>query len=72
MTTGTTLILRDPRFAPAPAPAPATQYLRFNVKLDKETSTYTLGIRDVQETDGAIYQCQVQQQRKDMQQEQRQ
>jgi len=32
---------------------------RFNVDLDKTTSTYTLRIRDIQETDGAIYQCQV-------------
>ena len=41
---GTTLILTDPRF---------------NVELDKQTSTYTLRIEDIQETDGAIYQCQV-------------
>ena len=41
---GTTLILTDPRF---------------NVDLDKSTSTYTLRIEDIQETDGATYQCQV-------------
>ena len=33
---------------------------RFNVELDKETSTFILRIRDIQETDGATYQCQVQ------------
>merc|ERR1712106_760367 len=44
ITTGTTLILKDPRF---------------HIKHVKETSTYTLRIRDVQETDGSIYQCQV-------------
>jgi len=44
ITTGTTLILKDPRF---------------NVDFDKQTSTYTLRINDVQETDGATYQCQV-------------
>lgn len=44
ITTGTTLILKDPRF---------------HIKHVKETSTYTLRIRDVQETDGATYQCQV-------------
>lgn len=44
ITSGTTLILTDPRF---------------NVDLDKQTSTYTLRIEDIQETDGAIYQCQV-------------
>jgi len=44
VTVGTTLILKDPRF---------------NIDLDKETSTYTLRISDVQETDGSIYQCQV-------------
>jgi len=44
ITTGTTLILTDPRFS---------------VDFDKETSTYTLKINDIQETDGAIYQCQV-------------
>ncbi len=32
---------------------------RFRVELDKATSTYTLRIEDIQETDGAIYQCQV-------------
>ena len=32
---------------------------RFNVELDKETSTFILRIRDIQETDGATYQCQV-------------
>ena len=32
---------------------------RFNVDLDKSTSTYTLRIEDIQETDGATYQCQV-------------
>merc|ERR1712241_735674 len=41
---GTTLILTDPRF---------------NIDLDKSTSTYTLRIEDIQETDGANYQCQV-------------
>jgi len=44
VTTGTTLILRDPRF---------------HIDLDKSTSTYTLRISDIQETDGATYQCQV-------------
>jgi len=44
ITTGTRLILTDPRF---------------NVELDKETSTFILRIRDIQETDGATYQCQV-------------
>lgn len=44
ITTGTTLILTDPRF---------------NIDFDKETSTYTLKINDIQETDGSIYQCQV-------------
>jgi len=42
---GTTIILKkDPRFS---------------VDLDKSTSTYTLKIRDIQETDGSTYQCQV-------------
>lgn len=45
LSTGTSLIIRDPRF---------------NIDLDKSTSTYTLKIEDIQETDGAIYQCQVQ------------
>lgn len=45
ITTGTTLIIK--------------RGSRFNIKLDKETSTYILRIRDVQETDSAIYQCQV-------------
>jgi len=40
ITSGTTLILHDPRF---------------NVELDKETSTYILRIRHIQETDGATY-----------------
>jgi len=44
ITSGTTLILTDPRF---------------NIDLDKSSSTYTLRIEDIQETDGAIYQCQV-------------
>ncbi len=44
ITSGTTLILHDPRF---------------NIRLDKSTSTYSLLIKDIQETDGAIYQCQV-------------
>jgi len=44
ITSGTTLILTDPRF---------------NIDLDKSTSTYTLRIEDIQETDGANYQCQV-------------
>jgi len=44
ITTGTRLILTDPRF---------------HVDHDDETSTYTLRIEDIQETDGAIYQCQV-------------
>ena len=44
ITSGTTMILRDPRF---------------NVDLNKQTSTYTLRIEDIQETDGAVYQCQV-------------
>ena len=44
ITSGTTLILTNERF---------------NIDLDKATSTYILRIRDIQETDGAIYQCQV-------------
>jgi len=44
VSTGTTMILPDPRF---------------RITLDKGTSTYTLHIDDIQETDGAIYQCQV-------------
>lgn len=44
VTVGTTLILKDPRF---------------HIDLDRTTSTYTLRISDVQETDGAKYQCQV-------------
>ena len=44
ITSGTTMILRDPRFI---------------VHLDKQTSTYTLRIEDIQETDSAVYQCQV-------------
>merc|ERR1719507_3006744 len=44
ITSGTTMILTDPRF---------------NVDLDKSTSTYSLRIEDIQETDGAVYQCQV-------------
>jgi len=44
ITSGTTLILTNERF---------------NIDLDKATSTYKLRIRDIQETDGAIYQCQV-------------
>merc|ERR1719330_1511994 len=44
ITTGTRLILTDPRF---------------NVELDKETSTFILRIRDIQESDGSVYQCQV-------------
>ena len=32
---------------------------RFNIDLDKQTSMYTLRIEDIQETDGAKYQCQV-------------
>ena len=44
ITHGTSLILNDPRF---------------NIDLDKRDSTYTLRIEEIQETDGAIYQCQV-------------
>ena len=44
ITSGTTLILTNERF---------------NIDLDKVSSTYILRIRDIQETDGAIYQCQV-------------
>merc|ERR1712088_953151 len=44
ITSGTTLILTNERL---------------NIDLDKATSTYKLRIRDIQETDGAIYQCQV-------------
>eukprot|EP00094_Tigriopus_californicus_P006788 TCALIF_06538-PA protein Name:"Similar to LAC Lachesin (Schistocerca americana)" AED:0.08 eAED:0.08 QI:0/0/0/0.5/1/1/2/0/345 len=44
ITTGTTLILTDPRF---------------HIDLDKDTSTYKLKIEDIQETDGANYECQV-------------
>ena len=44
ITTGTTMILKDPRFG---------------IDFDESTSTYTLRIADVQETDGATYQCQV-------------
>ena len=38
---------------------------RFNVELDKETSTFILRIRDIQETDGATYQCQVEKEKKE-------
>ena len=44
ITMGTTLILKDPRF---------------KVEYDKQTSTYTLKIYDIQKTDDSIYQCQV-------------
>merc|ERR1712241_315315 len=44
ITSGTTLILTNERF---------------NIDLDKATSTYILRTHDIQETDGAIYQCQV-------------
>ena len=44
ITTGTTLILTDPRF---------------HVDFDHPTSTYTLKIDHIQETDGSVYQCQV-------------
>jgi len=44
ITTGTKLIITDPRF---------------HVELDQATSTFILRIRDIQETDGATYQCQV-------------
>lgn len=32
---------------------------RFNIDFESSTSTYTFRIEDIQETDGAIYQCQV-------------
>ena len=44
ISTGTTMVLRDPRF---------------QINLDKSSSSYKLRIEDIQETDGAIYQCQV-------------
>jgi len=44
ITSGTTMILKDPRFS---------------IDFNKNTHTYTLGIRDIQETDGSRYQCQV-------------
>jgi len=44
ITSGTTLILKDPRF---------------RIEFDQQTSTYTLTIREIQETDGAKYQCQL-------------
>jgi len=44
ITTGTTLILTDPRF---------------HITYVPDSSSYRLRIEDIQETDGAIYQCQV-------------
>ncbi|CAB4064676.1 Lachesin [Lepeophtheirus salmonis] len=44
ITTSQTMVLNDPRFS---------------INLDKNSSTYTLGINDIQETDAAVYQCQV-------------
>lgn len=44
ISTGSSLIIRDTRFA-----------LRF----DTASSTYTLQIKDIQETDAGFYQCQV-------------
>eukprot|EP00096_Caligus_rogercresseyi_P007155 TRINITY_DN2478_c0_g1_i2.p1 TRINITY_DN2478_c0_g1~~TRINITY_DN2478_c0_g1_i2.p1 ORF type:complete len:364 (-),score=62.69 TRINITY_DN2478_c0_g1_i2:479-1570(-) len=44
ITTSQTMVLNDPRFT---------------IILDKNSSTYTLGINDIQETDAAVYQCQV-------------
>ena len=63
ITTGTRLILTDPRL-PFDKKTILIMFIslcasRFNVELDKETSTFILRIRDIQETDGATYQCQV-------------
>ncbi|XP_046743632.1 lachesin isoform X2 [Diprion similis] len=44
ISTGTTLIIRDSRFS---------------LRYDTASSTYTLQIKDIQETDAATYQCQV-------------
>ncbi|KAK9506136.1 hypothetical protein O3M35_008126 [Rhynocoris fuscipes] len=44
ISTGSTLIIRDSRFS---------------VRYDPSSSTYTLQIKDIQETDAGIYQCQV-------------
>uniref|UniRef100_A0A0A9YFY8 Lachesin n=1 Tax=Lygus hesperus TaxID=30085 RepID=A0A0A9YFY8_LYGHE len=44
VSTGPTLIIRDSRFA---------------LRYDPSSSTYTLQIKDIQETDAGIYQCQV-------------
>ena len=70
ITTGTRLILTDPRLPFDKNNLVSHQIIisiinlcasRFNVELvqDKETSTFILRIRDIQETDGATYQCQV-------------
>lgn len=44
ISTGTSLIVRDSRFA---------------LRYDTSSSTYTLQIKDIQETDSGVYQCQV-------------
>ncbi|CAB0014989.1 unnamed protein product [Nesidiocoris tenuis] len=44
ISTGPTLIIRDSRFA---------------LRYDPSSSTYTLQIKDIQETDAGVYQCQV-------------
>jgi neuronal growth regulator 1 len=44
LSTGSSLVLRDSRFA---------------LRYDTDSSTYTLQIKDIQETDAGFYQCQV-------------
>lgn len=44
LSTGSSLVIRDSRFA---------------LRYDPSSSTYTLQIKDIQETDAATYQCQV-------------
>ncbi|XP_026278256.1 lachesin isoform X2 [Frankliniella occidentalis] len=44
ISTGSSLIIRDSRFA---------------IRTDQQSSTYTLQIKDIQETDAGYYQCQV-------------
>jgi len=44
LTRGTTMIIHDPRF---------------HVAFDQGSSTYTLAIKEIQETDSAVYECQV-------------
>lgn len=44
LSTGSSLVIRDSRFA---------------LRYDPSSSTYTLQVKDIQETDAGIYQCQV-------------